>query len=546
MSDQVDVELPLCPTRLISDAAVKEDAFRHKSVATAIASMIYREPGGCAIALTGSWGSGKSTVIRLLEEKLKSDHPNVRTFVFDAWSHQGDPLRRTFLERLVEWAQYHNLLTSPAKYWRGVKKKLARRREKTKTTTTPQLTCWGIAGAFSLLVAPVAMQLYQKIHYKWHPYWADFALTLSAAPILVGLLAFLWWFFQREKPLLTFFLSSSVNESTSDTSKTPEPTSLEFEKYYRNLMNEVLSDPQNKVLLVIDNLDRMSHNDSRSIWATLQVFFDPALQASVDWYDRVWLLVPFDPNGIPLLSEADEHKEGCGQASTHFLEKMFISTFHVPPVILSNWEEFLHTQLQCAFPQHTADEFHKIFRLFDHILTLETKPPTPRNMKIFVNNLGALHRQWQDNIPLPEQALLVLLLERKNFLEQLRNSGTYPIIPKTLSDLLSPNWQVNLAAMFFNVKPELAIQELLSQPIKEALWSGDTEALKRLEEYPGFKEELERIIEKLYGQTNSVEPRILARNAMAVSDLNEKDENVIRPLVHLAEVVEKWSLSMRR
>jgi hypothetical protein len=542
MSEQIDVRPSSCPTRLIPDAAVADDAFQHNAVAAAIASMIDTEPGGCAIALTGSWGSGKSTVVRLLEKLLKSGPTDVWTFVFDAWSHQGDPLRRTFLEKLIDWAQSLDLLTSPPEFWKEVEEELAWRKEKTKSKTTPGLAPWGIAVAFSLLVAPVAMQFYQKIQYKWHPKWAVFALCLSAAPVFLGLLAFLYrWLMKRDVSLSGIFLSSSESETTSDTSKTPDPTSVEFEKHYRKLLAEILADPKRKVLLVIDNLDRVSHDDARSIWATLRIFFDPALQASVDWYNRVWVLVPFDPSGATHLWESDIQSDASVETAQHFLEKTFVTTFHVPPIVFSNWEEFLCKQLRFALPNHTADEFHKVFRLFDHILTLEAKPPTPRNMKIFVNDLGALHRQWQDTIPLAEQALFVLLSRRPTFLESLRNSGTMPIIATTLIDLLTPDWQQNLVAIYFNVEPSVAFQELLSQPINRALAFGNAKDLGNLAAHPAFTEVLERIIEKLYGGTNIMEPQILARNALAVSGLGPNHKKLLTPLVRAARAVEQWA-----
>jgi len=66
MSEDANVDSSLCPTKLIGDVVVKDDAFRHERVAAAIADMIQHEMGGRAIALTGSWGSGKSTVVGFL------------------------------------------------------------------------------------------------------------------------------------------------------------------------------------------------------------------------------------------------------------------------------------------------------------------------------------------------------------------------------------------------------------------------------------------------------------------------------------------------
>ena len=53
------------------------------------------------IGLKGEWGVGKSNVIRQLQEnkKIKSDY---YIFEYDAWGHQEDLQRRSFLETLTE------------------------------------------------------------------------------------------------------------------------------------------------------------------------------------------------------------------------------------------------------------------------------------------------------------------------------------------------------------------------------------------------------------------------------------------------------------
>lgn len=91
-------------TQLLSDAPVDEDAFEggHDRVAEALANLIRDEEGGKAIALRGPYGSGKSTVIEILEDKIEDDG-ETRIFTYDAWEHQGDPLRRSFIESLVEF-----------------------------------------------------------------------------------------------------------------------------------------------------------------------------------------------------------------------------------------------------------------------------------------------------------------------------------------------------------------------------------------------------------------------------------------------------------
>jgi predicted KAP-like P-loop ATPase len=92
---------------LLDDLPAKVDAFgAHARIAQSIRELIATEPGGKAIALVGSWGGGKSTVINLLRAGEESKADGLAVFVFDAWVHEGDPLRRTFLEKFT--VQNHN------------------------------------------------------------------------------------------------------------------------------------------------------------------------------------------------------------------------------------------------------------------------------------------------------------------------------------------------------------------------------------------------------------------------------------------------------
>ncbi len=144
-----------CVTRLLSDAPTRKDAFSHASVADAIAELVTTEIGAKCIGLTGTWGSGKSSVVEILRHKLSElGHGNLDVFVFDAWAHQGDPLRRSFLEQLINRLSSIRWLKHP-EYWEGKKEELARRTQVTSTTSQPQLTFLGGAFAITLLLLPL-------------------------------------------------------------------------------------------------------------------------------------------------------------------------------------------------------------------------------------------------------------------------------------------------------------------------------------------------------------------------------------------------------
>lgn len=548
----------VCPTRLLPDQVATEDAFQHKAIALAIADMVLHEDGGGAIALTGAWGSGKSTVVRFLEAELNESEPHTWTFIFDAWAHQGDPLRRTFLEKLIRWCNDQNprWITHPKK-WDNTIEELARRKETTNSKISPNLTILGAIGAIFLLLVPTALQMYLKNTYAEHRSWDITGFVLSLLPAILATLVFIYWFVtqfwekkEERRPIPSFISKGTVSDTTSETNKTADPTSVEFEKHYCDLLTEAMAGNHRRLVIVIDNLDRIAHNDARSIWATLRVFFDPSVDQSAGWHKRVWVLVPFDTEAINDLWETPpENKKLRPTMSRNFLEKTFQASFRVPPIILSNWQSFLVTQLRSAFPgaSHTNDEFHTIFRLYDRLKPKDNRPPTPRNLKLFVNKIGALHRQWHDEIPLPQQAAFALISDDKpeEVVKTLLGSDSSEVLPTithVLSSLLGPNWRVNLAALFFNLPPAKATEILLFTGVSEALKDGNADNLAAQEKLPGFPAALESAIEDAHvsKRINSDE---LARIAVAFSGLTQarpEYERCRTHIYHAATFVKQW------
>jgi hypothetical protein len=153
MSERQVGEDEPCPTKLVSDLPSEIDSFgAHSRVASSIADMFSSEDGGKTIGLEGGWGSGKSTVVRLLSNQLLASN-TIAVQLFDAWAHQGDPLRRTFLESLIRNMTTRGWIDKPK--WTVRLEELARRRKVTETKNIPRLTSLGNWFGLSLLMIPV-------------------------------------------------------------------------------------------------------------------------------------------------------------------------------------------------------------------------------------------------------------------------------------------------------------------------------------------------------------------------------------------------------
>ena len=298
---------------------------------------------------------GKSTIVRLTSHMLSQakgwDH---RIAEFDIWSHQDDPLRRTFLESLITRLQGFGWVDKTK--WDRRRAEIARRRREDKTRVVPTLTSAGRWFALTLLFVPFGAALVSAGATLMASQHAS--LTLAIAILVAGFVAALSpaIFYgalrcRRKRPdsvrseqgdslndVPALVTGQATTETSTTVTQTPDPTSVEFESVFRELLKEALSDENRKLLLVIDNLDRVQPSDALSVWSTLQTFLGHSDYRQSDWLNRLWVLIPYDGNAILRLwdGEAGDATDATNSMlAASFLDKTFQVRFSVPPLLLT-------------------------------------------------------------------------------------------------------------------------------------------------------------------------------------------------------------------
>jgi energy-coupling factor transporter ATP-binding protein EcfA2 len=343
---------------ILDDSPSDTDAFgSHERIAAAIKELVRTEQGGKAIALVGRWGSGKSTIVNLLSpgptpEKGQAgcDANEPMVFVFDTWAHEGDPLRRTFLEQLIVF--FVEKGCAPKDKWVSKLSELSGRRKQATTTTTPNLTGLGIIFALFLYLAAIGLAVLRLDSIAPISFWA--AIFFCLAPLLVLLIAKLVLKKTDDAGFNLFglLLNKTKETTTTETLESVEPTSVEFEAWFKELISEAV--PSNrKLLITIDNLDRVDVGDAKKLWSSVRTFLDFCGRDMPSWASNVWVLIPYDRSGIKRLWNDEED----GPITQAFLEKSFQTCFDVPAPLISDWRTFLQRQLKKAFPDHAEDDF---------------------------------------------------------------------------------------------------------------------------------------------------------------------------------------------
>jgi len=505
------------PVTLLDDLPATDDAFGgHQGIANAAYEMITSEKGGRAVALVGPWGSGKSTVVRLLQRA--ADRPSnrdtnleVEVFVFDAWAHEGDPLRRSFLERLIGTLQLKNWIDT--KKWASRLDELARRKKRSETTSSPVFTASGVLMLLLLYLVPLAVVLVRTSHEFWHKYRV---LALGIALYFFPLAwAVYYWRTSKSSDdtgafnLLGMLFNRSVQRTTTDALETPEPTSVEFQQLFRELASEALGgagESSRRLVIVIDNLDRIEANDALELWSAMSAFVEIPSGDSPCWAQRVWTVVPFDEKSIKMLWTNNPD----GPAGEAFLAKTFQLRFGVPPPLLSDWSAFLLSQLRLAFPEHDSEQFYGISRVFG-LLCADRHVPYPRDIKNFVNQIGTTYRSHPEEIPLVVHAIYAALIYK--------GSARDPSQPVPAKEELTPYvgrpFDAELAALHYNVPSKKALQAIYGPQVENLLADGDADGLFALLDKPGLDHVVFRAVQQRSMTWANREPFKIGRAAYA-------------------------------
>lgn len=561
-------ESDTCPTRLLSDEPASSDAFgSHERLAGALAELVAKETGGRAIALEGSWGSGKSSVINFLKQCLdnRSDSSQYGVFVFDTWAHRGDPLRRSFLEELVAYVEGKWI---PEGTWADELAELSGRMEHHEITREPRLTSQGKWVIGSLLLAPLgyaitAASMGTEGGVNLAALTVGFVLSLL--PLLVVAGVTLYDRYCRDSAnrpesgyqgsYLSLFVNRIEDRTTTTTVSTPDPTSLEFHKKFEAIVGDALENEDRTLITVIDNLDRIDAERALTIWSTMRTFFEFRRLHATNWFEHFWIIVPFDRNGLRTLWAAEVGDESdwansSGDAVEAFLEKSFQVRFYVPSPVTSDWRTYFGEQLEEALRQHTdPDQKYRLSRMYELFCQREKTRITPRNVKLFINELGAVHRQWScDEVPLELQALYVVLRDRID--EDIRALEKAELADDGMLNLLHErDWRKYIAGLHFNVKPERAMQVWMGSRVQELMTdiSGDNEELAQVARIPGFGLLVEQIIEDQGAAWAEAEPIAIAAVARSLRELENpfpddvaREKRIWKSLLRHSQRVSSW------
>jgi len=481
--------------KFLDDGPVSEDFFGcHERIAESIAEQIESGHNGKTIGLEGTWGSGKSSIVKILEKRWGKNE-NFRVFTYDAWEHQGDHLRRAFLEELIATLQKFKWVETCEKVNHKIedclcednkcskkddcldyiRDNLRLRYEHNVIETKPSLSQWGKWLAVATLMMPIGVAVFSATRdlLEWY-FWVGLIL-MGISPISIAILIIRCWIIKNTDPLLEI-AGKSKDTTKHTTHKNPDPTTIEFQEHYGKILSLALKkDDKRGLVIVIDNLDRVEPETALAIWGTMRTFLGKLDYKDKELINRIWVIVPYDSEAIKPLWSNDK-------LALYFKEKTFQIRYHVPEPLTSKWEDYFNNKLKNeAIKGQEDDTYHKIFQIFRIVaLPRYNGIPTPREIKIFINRIVALALQFfiQQDVTLEEIALYVAMeLDREGELKDL--SGKIKDELK-IKQYVGDKFREGLAAIRYGVTRSDANEVLYKPEINKAIKEGNSEKLKEL------------------------------------------------------------------
>ncbi|EPI2803251.1 TPA: P-loop NTPase fold protein [Vibrio vulnificus] len=468
----------------------------HKQVAEAIAKVLHSDSNQHIIGIEGNLGAGKSTVINILKQEIEANGFHLVTFDADQYHKNLKPALIKTIESELKKILGNKSYTQLEKLQAAVEKALGQRLEYTKKTKSHISL---LAILFGFLLAVSALQVRPALSFLF-----DYLAGKNTTNLTTGFVS--WGLFLC--PVIVWFLGKhfSSNLSLGDLVKrnskdtisetidiNREVGAIELREAFKTFANLI---PTGKVLLlVVDNIDRVSPDIARELWSDIEILTSLGSE-------RFRILLPYSEEHLAKALEKSAVDES--QSGREFISKRIPVPFSAPPIVTTGWRTQFDAYWSETLPDISGKDGVK------SLVDIWGKKITPRYLKSLVNRIGAKIDSCpegndllngvccaayilavRDNcIPINEllsdPSKLVPKTENDEaFREAVRKLiATHRVLKKHSGERL--DWSKQVAALHYQTSFEVAQSELIAEPIRIAFETHDTKTLVELKPLLGF------------------------------------------------------------
>lgn len=478
------------------------------------------------IGLEGEWGSGKSNVIKQLSD-IPDFSIKYKLFTYDAWGYQEDLQRRSILEVLTTKLIKDKFLEGKGKVrlrngevkvdnWSSLLSFLLS--NKSITTSKPSvkvnaftLVMLGLV-CFANLTATMCSDKLVKC--EDYSYW-----IILLAPYAVGILTILVFALRDHswKFLTQWTVKDEAEKVTEEYVSSEEPSIQEFRNWMQAISDYIgKNEKKQKLVLVFDNMDRLSSDKVKQLWSSIYAFF------AGEAFENIWVIIPYDENH--LMEAFSESKEGVGD---NFMKKTFSMIYRVAPPVISDYELLFNSYFEEAFGKHKDESrISQVFRVLH-------PNPNPRDVIYFLNQMVSLVKMWNDAIPLCDIALYVCRKTRKD--RGNRALDTYLLSDDVFNDVKAlfgdlEKTKISLTKLAYGLREDKLAQEVPMRNYLRAYFeSNENLDINGLVDNPHFITVLKAVIND--APQTLINKYISGLGKLDISKMSEEDR---------AEITHKW------
>jgi len=415
------------------------------------------------IGLEGAWGSGKSNVIQQIKAELKDKY---YLFEYDAWGHQEDLQRRSFLERLTFELIEKKILKGETNMtikgggkektsWKEKLKYLLARKKETISEKYPRLSNSMMASILVVVFTPLFIFFASRFEKL------VVSVIISLLPALIALVVWLIACIKNTKYrnlsyLLAVFNDKIESDICYETISEDEPTATEFRSWMQDI-SDYLEDKNHKLIIIFDNMDRLPKEKVKELWSSIHTFF------SERGFENIWTIIPFDEEHMSYAFGKSDEEAGLAK---HFINKTFPVVYRVTPPVITDFKKLFSDLYKEAFAETEDRDKEEI----NHIFRLENPMSTVRDIITFINQLVMHKTIWKNEVDIFSMA--VFILKRTTLLKDPVNEI---LSEKYLGDNIKnitldrEFFQKNISALVYGILPDDAEQIPISKYIESCL-----------------------------------------------------------------------------
>jgi len=393
------------------------DGQGHELVADTIAEELLSDNSEAhIIGLDGDLGSGKSTVINRIKEKVLGDDNQVLFIEFDVELYHNNNVNKALINTLYDKLKYTCWFpaNSQQKSLLAIRNKALGRIVEYERNVTSKFSSWAVIFALIILFLSeltgdvfkalvdslkVLPTLYDLSSWSWN---LKHILALGVPVFVLGIYVFQFRKHVRDENGSSVSVWSVFDKKVPESIKDVFDTTNDIGSYELDCaLEEFIAMLPDKctVALIIDNLDRVPSQAFSQVWSDLEVFTHRTTKS-------FRLLIPFSSRHVAaaIVAEPEEPINSKKTSSNYSAGQEFISkripiVFRVANSVSADWHKLLRTYLATAGVEFSASEVNAFIQLVKIWLRKEEQVITPRFLKYKVNEIVSIlkvHRKCDD------------------------------------------------------------------------------------------------------------------------------------------------------